>query len=213
VTLVEPRSSKAHDRTHIYPLRRRELLLRCRFTGQTTTEHEPDSSLLAALSGSLREPTLWVRLFPTLRFGDSLPRRIRTRPTTSLLICSVPIRMPWTSDLASHDAIPGSGAAMSGVARLGIGPVIVLQAFHQGLGCRVGIVLEPNEDLRPDFLKGVLAGSPGARRRGRIAVSRTDSPSRQSSGVWQGILQGSADPGRDSVAELSAARVDWPSRI
>lgn len=41
--------------------------------------------------------------------------------------------------------------------------VIALQPFHQGLGRRIGIVLEPPEDLRPDFLEGVLAGSPGTR--------------------------------------------------
>jgi hypothetical protein len=41
--------------------------------------------------------------------------------------------------------------------------VIPVQPFHQGLGRRIGILLEPQKDLRPDLLERILPGSPSAR--------------------------------------------------
>ena len=97
-----------------------------------------------------------------IRFSSSLwPRRTYHH---GLIIRFTPVQARL-HQRPGHHATPLTNPPLQGpqlpLGKLaGIGP---LQAFHQHLGGRLGIRLEPQEDLRPNLLEGIFPRSPTVR--------------------------------------------------
>src|SRR5262249_47731184 len=74
-----------------------------------------------------------------------------------------------------HHVTPPANPPLQG-AELPVGKlagVLPLEPLQQRLGGRLGIVLEPQKDLRPNRLKRILPRPPTVRGGGRAPVSRT----------------------------------------
>src|SRR5438105_2078527 len=78
------------------------------------------------------------------------------------------------NQVPGHHPPPVTHASLQG-AQLPLGElagILLVEPLQQRPGGSVRLLLEPQEDLRPHFLKGVLARPPGARLRSILPMSR-----------------------------------------